>query len=72
MARHVSFEAEFVHETPDAVRIKYEQRKIWLPKAAVRLKGIEGQPAPDWGSFDEDDPIVFSISEDLAAEKEME
>ena len=65
-ARHVLFTCEIVWATEKAVLVSHADREIWLPKDAVRLQGELG-----WNDYDPGDEIEFSITENLAAEKEM-
>ena len=70
--RHVRFEElEVVATTPLAIRVKYDGARIWLPRAAVRMCSPPHDIGHTADHVEQGDTITFSISEDLAADKEM-
>jgi hypothetical protein len=70
--RRVRFdELEIVFATPKAIRVKHEGNKVWLPRDAVRLCTPPHDIGETADHVEAGDTVSFTISEDLAAEKEM-
>lgn len=70
--RHVRFdELEVVGATPLAIRVKHEGVRIWLPRSAVRMCTPPHDIGHTADHVEQGDTVTFTISEDLAAEKEM-